>query len=197
MVTGGIPTSTSLLFAYATGGTGTGRLSSRLGRVQASARRHSAGFGKELKVENNTPAGLRDNYLKDFDRAARSLPIERRAALRSSVVEHLDDALAESADARDMLSAIAGLGEPDALVREESQSSISPRRSGRARHIILVAVAVLAIIWAVLGLAAIVWALTDGPLWTLAAGIVLVVSGAVLTTLCLRGVGARRGSSKR
>ncbi|WP_298226602.1 hypothetical protein [Gryllotalpicola sp.] len=148
-------------------------------------------------MENNTPAGLRDNYLKDFDRAARSLPIERRAALRSSVVEHLDDALAESADARDMLSAIAGLGEPDALVREESQSSISPRRSGRARHIILVAVAVLAIIWAVLGLAAIVWALTDGPLWTLAAGIVLVVSGAVLTTLCLRGVGARRGSSKR
>lgn len=68
-------------------------------------------------------------YLKQFDAAALALPADRRATLREEIAAHLRDATSpQMADSE--VAAVADLGSPAEIIREESAT---PARSVATR----------------------------------------------------------------
>jgi hypothetical protein len=79
----------------------------------------------------STSQPLVDDYLRELERAARSLPRARRADLISEIRAHLREALPAGASAADIRTALDRLGDPDEIIAAEV--GLAPRPIVRGR----------------------------------------------------------------
>ncbi len=71
-------------------------------------------------------------YLTDLDRAAATLPADRRAELREQITAHLADEMGDATDSKQARAVLARLGDPADLVAEAA-ADLSPASPAATR----------------------------------------------------------------
>lgn len=147
------------------------------------------------------PQTWRDAYLEELNRAAASLPPERRAELLAQISEHLDAELADVLDADAARAVLERLGEPADLVAEAAVDlQPAPARSGAAELTALLLLGLGSFIVPLIAPGVGVLIMRSSPRWTrhevrVSAGIIGVGMLALVALVVLAASGAADGAA--